>query len=369
MPGTIGPEAASASQSEMLRISTRRLGRSGIEVGEIGLGCWAIGGPDINLGLPMGWGSVGEDEALQGLFAAKALGVNLFDTADVYGHGRSQRILGRFVEQVDREAIVLSSKIGYFSGTSEHPLEPLQMSNQIRISLRNLRSDYIDILSFHNMNFGPDDCYLGPAIETLRELKENGIVRAIGLRGPHTFARDRVDGVTSERSASKYERFLQLANRISPDIVQVRYNMLCPDDFASSGVFEWAERSDVGMVLNKPLAQGLLTDKYATSEPVAFGEGDHRSRKAWFTPECAQIIHKGLADLVPRFGDGFTPLGCALRYSLARSKDAAVLVGFTSADQVRQNVEAYERTHLTDEDLAFIRSRMAPVIEELGEYF
>ena len=106
----------------------RTLGRSGIAVPAVGIGCWAIGGPDSNLGLPMGWDS-GADEraAAAGLEAAWAGGARLFDTADIYGHGRSERLIGRLVAGVRRDEIVLSSKVGYFAGTAEHGFEPGHM--------------------------------------------------------------------------------------------------------------------------------------------------------------------------------------------------------------------------------------------------
>jgi methylglyoxal reductase len=92
----------------------RTLGRSGITVPAIGIGCWAIGGPDCNLGMPMGWASgAGETAAISGLETAWELGARLYDTADVYGHGRSERRLGSLVRQVPREQIVLTSKVGY----------------------------------------------------------------------------------------------------------------------------------------------------------------------------------------------------------------------------------------------------------------
>jgi methylglyoxal reductase len=75
-------------------LQPRRLGARGIEVSPLGIGCWAIGGEGMNLGLPMGWSTARENASLQGLFRAFELGANLFDTADVYGHGRSERLIG-----------------------------------------------------------------------------------------------------------------------------------------------------------------------------------------------------------------------------------------------------------------------------------
>lgn len=121
-------------------VMTRTLGSCGLKVSALGVGCWALGGPDSNLGLPMGWGPIEDDQARAGLEQAYALGTTLFDTADVYGHGRSERLLGRLVEQVPRDSLVLSSKVGYFRGTAPHGYHPPHLRHQLEQTLDNLRS-------------------------------------------------------------------------------------------------------------------------------------------------------------------------------------------------------------------------------------
>ena len=142
-------------------IPTRQLGATGITAPAIGIGCWAIGGPDDNLGMPIGW-STGADEAqsLAGLETAWQRGARLYDTADVYGHGRSERLLGRLIAQIPRHEIVLASKVGYFAGTAEHGFEPRHMRRQLEQSLDNLQTDHLDIYAFHHPNFGTDDRWL-----------------------------------------------------------------------------------------------------------------------------------------------------------------------------------------------------------------
>src|SRR5262245_43938400 len=125
-------------------VMTRTLGACGLEVSALGVGCWALGGPDTNLGLPMGWGPISDDQALAGLEQAYALGTTLFDTADVYGHGRSEWLLGQLVKQVPRESLVLSSKVGYFRGTAPHGYHPAHLRHQLEQSLDNLRTGYLD---------------------------------------------------------------------------------------------------------------------------------------------------------------------------------------------------------------------------------
>src|SRR5882724_10922059 len=100
------------------------------ELSVIGAGCWTIGGPASNDGVPIGWDHVDPEAAYAGLVRAYELGVTLFDTADVYGLGRSERLLGRLLRTLDRSTVLLSSKVGYFAGTAGHPYQPAQMRHQ-----------------------------------------------------------------------------------------------------------------------------------------------------------------------------------------------------------------------------------------------
>ena len=204
----------------------RALGRSGITVPGVGIGCWPIGGPDHNLGLPMGWAS-GADEAaaLAGLEAAWELGARLYDTADVYGHGRSERRLRHLVSQVPRDQIVISSKVGYFAGTAEHGFDPGHMRRQLGQTLDNLGTTYLDIYAFHHSDFGDGDRRLGPAAEAMRAFQSEGLVRAIGMRGPHRFATERLT-VEPDRRTDKIAQFYAAFQSIQPDILAVRDNLL-----------------------------------------------------------------------------------------------------------------------------------------------
>jgi len=99
--------------------------------------------------MPTGWAEVDDVVALSGLEGAYSLGANLFDTADVYGHGRSERLVGRLVDQVDRNSLVLVSKVGYFAGTAPHGYHPGHMRHQLEQSLDNLHTDYLDVYFLH----------------------------------------------------------------------------------------------------------------------------------------------------------------------------------------------------------------------------
>ncbi|MGH3700752.1 MAG: aldo/keto reductase [Pseudonocardiaceae bacterium] len=315
---------------------SRTWGSCGLEVSAVGVGCWALGGPDMNLGLPMGWGSIEDTEAWAGLERAYTLGATLFDTADVYGHGRSERLLGRLVARVPRASLVLSSKVGYFRGTAAHGYHPVHLRHQLEQSLDNLRTDYLDIYFFHHAEFGHNDTWLDAAIETMGTLRAEGLVRVIGMRGPYRFALDRVDH-PGERG-DKVARFRALFEQIQPDVLAVRDNLLTPHD-RSEGIFAFAADHNCGVLINKPLAQGLLTGSYDPRAPRVFGEGDHRRRKRWFTPPALAILTDGLDELRQLVGQSTEDVvRIALWSCLQRYEHAAVLVGFTTAEQIALNL-------------------------------
>lgn len=347
-------------QTDRPLIPTRQLGATGITVPAIGIGCWAIGGPDNNLGMPMGW-STGNDEArsLTGLETAWQHGARLYDTADVYGHGRSERLLGQLVAQVPRHEIVLASKVGYFAGTAEHGFEPGHMRRQLEQSLDNLRTDHLDIYAFHHPNFGADDRWLHPAIEAMRAFRDEGLIKAIGMRGPHRFALDRLTTQPDQRG-DKIARFRALFDIVQPDILAIRDNLLTPTH-RSEGVFSFADKHNVGILISKPLGQGLLTGTYRSGVQRVFGDGDHRLRKRWFQPDAIEIINAGLervrAIAGPRPED---LIRVALWGCLDRSPNAVVLVGFTTPEQIRINVGSlWPRPDATE--IATVREIMADI--------
>jgi len=349
----------------------RRLLAGRMSVHPIGMGCWAIGGPDHNLGMPMGWSTADDAAAMRGLVAAYELGANLFDTADVYGHGHSERLLGQLVRTAGRDGLVLSSKTGYFRGTAEHPYVPSAMRRQLETTLENLGTDHLDIYFLHNSEFGPCDQYLDGAIAQMQAFKEQGLVRAVGMRGPHRFGPDRLVLAKQQRE-DKHARFRRLFTAIGPDCLAVRFNALTPAPGGPDSIFAFAAANGASAVINKPLAQGLLTGKYDPDRPPVFGPGDHRLRKAWFTPAALRIIRDGLQPLRERYGPDPAHLApVMIAYCLAQSPDAVVLAGFTTPGQVAENLAPPGRP-LTDSDIGFIRATATAIqqrLDEAGEVF
>jgi aryl-alcohol dehydrogenase-like predicted oxidoreductase len=320
--------------------------------------------------MPMGWAPIDEATALAGLECAVQLGANLFDTADVYGHGRSERLLGRLVSQVPRDTLVLTSKVGYFSGTAAHGYEPRHMANQLEQSLDNLGVDHIDVYFLHHLDFGPGDRYLEGAIEVMRGFQADGLIRAIGMRGPHRFALDRLTTEPALRG-DKAARFRALFDRIKPDVLAVRDNLLTPDD-RSAGILALANAHDCGVLINKPLGQGLLTGSYRPEQRRTFADGDHRSRKRWFTADAIRVIAAGVDRLRDIVGpDPAALVRIALWACLVRSPHAAVLTGFTHPDQVHMNLTCVAQRP-DDTQIRAARTVMADVQTQLdaaGEVF
>ncbi|WP_181871666.1 aldo/keto reductase [Sphaerisporangium album] len=132
-------------------------------------------------------------------------------------------------------------------------------------------TDRLDVYFLHHSNFGDGDRWLGPAVEAMRGFQGEGLIGAIGMRGPHRFALDRLAVAPGQRG-DKTARFRAVFEAVDPDVLAVRDNLLSPAA-SSQGIFAFAEQHNVGVLINKPLAQGLLTGTYDPAGMPAFGEG------------------------------------------------------------------------------------------------
>ncbi|MBI3018985.1 MAG: aldo/keto reductase, partial [Deltaproteobacteria bacterium] len=154
----------------------RTLGTSDLKVSEISLGCWTLGGLNWVEDHSAGWAPIDEKEATRAIHFAIERGVNHFDNADVYGNGRSERLLAKALGAKSKD-VVIATKLGYFKGTAAHAYEPLHIRHQCEQSLKNLNRDVIDIYYFHNADFGSKDQYLDEAVHVMQELQKEGKIR------------------------------------------------------------------------------------------------------------------------------------------------------------------------------------------------
>ena len=309
----------------------RRLGRTGMMVSEIGFGGLPIGG--------LGWGSVDDEESLAALQRAFELGVNFFDTADVYGHGHSEELMGQAFA-ARRANVIIATKVGFdfYAGEPAKPnFAPEYMRSALDKSLTRLRTDYVDLYQLHNppQRLARED----GVWQTLADLKAEGKVRFYGV---------------SARTANDALAYLKAAAAEGPspegrrfgDTLQVAFNLL-DQEAAAKGVFVKAFRQDWGVIARVPLASGLLTGKYAAAH--YFPPDDFRS--GWTRERLAENVRRvdALRFLVKRPIQSMTQ--AALAFVLSQEAVSTVITGAKTAGQVEENASATEFAPLSQDDL------------------
>jgi aryl-alcohol dehydrogenase-like predicted oxidoreductase len=316
----------------------RKLGKSDIEVSEISLGCWTMGGLNWVNGNPNGWANVDEEEITTAIKQAVDAGVNHFDNADVYGNGKAEQMLARVLKRLGlkSEGFVIATKIGHFPGTAEHAYEPAHIRHQCEQSLINLQRDYIDIYYFHHGNFGP---HLEEAAETMNALVKEGKVR---VKGQSAYSND------------DFERAVPV---VQPSVLQSWANITArPFIDPGSPVAKMLEEREMSFVAFSPLAQGRLLGKFDPENPPKFDEGDHRRNNKAFTREGLLELQPRLDALKARFGsDTETLSSVAQRFILNHPRVACTIPGFRNQKQVACNLAA-ESFGLSPDDMEFLRN-------------
>ena len=313
---------------------TIRLGRTNVNVPAVSLGTWGHGGPRVSAtGASVGWTGHDDARAREAIVAAYRAGITHWDTADVYGDGHAEELIGGVWNEVPRKAIFLATKFGWDDGPARRPYDPKHMRDRCERSLRNMRTDVIDLHYFHRCEFGPDDRYFDGALETMLRLRDEGKIRFIGL---------------SDWEAPKIVKYVDAVN---PDVVQP-YRNLVDDDYESSGLKAWVDAHDTGVAFFSPLKHGLLLGKY--DQPVAYGEGDFRSNVDDFRDPAAIARYKrAAAEMRRRFADRPEPvLHAVVGALLTGNPTACVLLGQRNAKQVAAAASVGEALSVQDAEWA-----------------
>lgn len=318
----------------------RRLGTSDIQVSEMSLGCWTMGGLNFIEGKATGWANVDEDEITAAIKTAVDNGINHFDNADVYGNGRSERLLARVLCKLGlkSEDFVIASKVGHFRGTAAHAYEPLHIRHQCEQSLKNLKRDHLDIYYLHHGNFGKYNEYLEGAAETLDALVAEGKVR---LKG---------------QSAYTTAHFKAAVPVVRPVVIQSWAHVMDRQFIEpNSPVGKLMRDHKCSFIAFSPLNQGILLDKFNPEKPPQFKEGDHRRNSQKFSRGSLELLKPKLAEMKERFGSSIPDLASvALRFVLDYPKVVSVIPGFRNQEQVMNNLTVIKR-RLTPADKAFIK--------------
>jgi aryl-alcohol dehydrogenase-like predicted oxidoreductase len=296
-------------------VRKRVLGRTGFEVAEIGLGAWPIGGGNMN------YGAVSEKDAHAIIGKYIALGGNFIDTARTYG--KSERILGDFFQRNGgREQVFIASK------TWE--LEPTDIRNDLEHTLRQLRSDYVDIYYLHSP---PDDpAEMSRVLDVYEQLRQEGKIRAIGasIKGPDV----------TQRTVDLCRQYIRSE---CVDVLLVIYSIFRQKN---SEMLQEAVDAGVGVVARTVLESGFLSGEYGPG--FEFTGQDHRRR--WDKERLRTILQEAhrLRDsvLAPPYE---TLSQMAIRFALDRQSISSVVVGAMSTGEVNENVKAASLPSLGEE--------------------
>ena len=318
-------------------ITTRRtLGRSGIDVSALGVGCWAIGGPWTMDGQQAGWGEVDDDESVRALHAAVAGGVTFFDTAANYGAGHSEVVLGRAVAD-RRSDIVLATKFGYGvdeAGKSVSGVEvtPDAVRRSCVESLRRLGTDWIDLFQLHVGDLEPARAEDVRAV--LESLVDEGTIRAYGW------------------STDDVERARVFA--AGPHCASVQHQLNVLED--NPAMLDFCERENLASINRGPLGMGVLTGAYDGGATLSATDV-RRTGAAWMKyfidgrPNPEWLARSAAIREVITSG-GRTPAQGALAWIWGRSPATVPIPGVRTVAQAEANAAALQHGPLTQAQMA-----------------
>ncbi|MBN2468517.1 MAG: aldo/keto reductase [Deltaproteobacteria bacterium] len=327
----------------------REFGASGIKASVVGLGAWVIGGG-------VGWGEEPDDnESIRAIHAALDAGVDLIDTAPVYGYGRSERVVGIAIKG-RREKVVVATKCGlwwddcrgsffleYDGKRVYRSLRPDTIRIEIESSLKRLSTDYIDLYQTHWPAVDPEKTPIAETIDCLLELKKEGKIRAIGV---------------SNTSFEELKENIACGEVVT---LQPRYSMLCRE--IEKEILPYCMSNNIATLAYSPLEQGLLTGKVGMDR--VFGPDEWRSNtdwNPWFKPENRVRVLAMLEtwkDLTAAYGCTLAQL--VIAWTVAQPGLTHALCGTRGVSQAVENADG-GRIDITAEDL----TRITRDVDALG---
>jgi aryl-alcohol dehydrogenase-like predicted oxidoreductase len=314
----------------------RTLGKSGIEVSAMGLGCWAIGGPWTNDNAqdepnPGGWGKIDDKESIRAIHAGLGLGINFFDTAANYGAGHSETVLGKALAG-KRDQVVVATKFGYLVDEKKKYIlnDPAAVPGNIRKdcenSLRRLNTDYIDIYQLHVGDYPPEKA---PAVmEILEDLVKEGKIRWYG------WSTDNPEGARAFGPGEHCATIQHILNVF----IEIPTMLDVIDEF------------NLGSINKAPLFMGLLTGKF---NPDSTFPGDD-VRQGWTLKDDkrgGRRLKQLEAVREVLTSDGRTLAQAALGWIWARHERTVPIPGFKTVKQVEENVKAMEFGPLKEDQM------------------
>ncbi len=305
----------------------RRLGNSSVEVSQIGLGTWGMSGAF--------WGAADDAESIRAIHRALDLGVTLIDTAEAYGGGHSEEVLGQALVGRRGQAVIATK-------AAPNHLAPDDAVTALEGSLKRLRTDYVDVYFIHWPN---PDVPVGATMEALERLRASQKIRAIGVSN---------FGVAEMETARRHGTI---------DVLQPPYNALWREVEAET--LPYCREHNIGVMPYSGLAQGLLTGTLSRSTP--FAEGDQRRTTVLFQPgtyERALDAVEGLRPLAAKYGKTIAQF--AIQWLASRPGVSSPLLGARTVAEVEENVGSVGWT-ISAEDVAEVDRLTQPVWGEIAD--
>lgn len=293
----------------------RRLGNTGLKVSEISLGSWLTYG-----------GYVEEQKATASIDKAYELGINFFDTANVYMRGEAEKVVGKALSKYDRTSYVLATKVfgKMGDGPNDSGLSRKHIMEQCDASLKRLGMDYIDIYYCHRYH---TETPLEETLRALDDLVRQGKVLYVGV---------------SEWTAEQMTEAIHIADKKLLDRIvvnQPNYSML--HRYIEKEIIPVSEKHGIGQVVFSPLAQGVLTGKYKKGEPVPTGS---RASQESYSNLFGMLNDENLDKVEKLKGiasnENLTLSQLAIAWILRQSNVASALVGASRPEQLEENVKA-----------------------------
>jgi aryl-alcohol dehydrogenase-like predicted oxidoreductase len=315
----------------------------GAQIAPMGLGCWAIGGPFTYYdGTPVGWGEVDDKESIRAIHAGIEAGINYFDTAQVYGTGHSEEVLGEALQ--NRPDILISSKVGRSMDRQKRQMiadtsDPKAIAQSIEQSMKRLKRSHIDMIYLHVGDFSIVQAQ--DVFQCLEDMRVAGKIRAYG------WSTDLADRAESFRDRKGFQS------------VQLAMNVFEP----ATDVLAATERSGRSAVVRSPLAMGMLSGKFTASQQL--DAADVRAQNLawlkWFedgrvAPRYARQLSE-IRELL--MTSGRTLVQGALGWIWAKSPATIPIPGFRTEQQVRELAGAMRHGPIDQAIVAEIDARLA----------
>jgi aryl-alcohol dehydrogenase-like predicted oxidoreductase len=307
-------------------MQTRKLGKTGLQVSELGFGAWAIGGTS--------YGPTDDRESLKALEFAFDQGINFYDTADTYGHGHSETLIGQaFRESSKRLKVIIASKVGwdFYHGGSKKNFDPDYIRFACGKSLKRLGTDYIDLYQLHNPKVELIED--GSVFKVLQELQKAGKIRYWGV---------------SIHLAKEGQAVIREG---SSETIQAIYNMI--DQRIRAELMPLCEEHDIGLIAREPLSCGLLSGTHTAESH--FTKDDHRNR--WMRDKFLTDLKKIERIKMALYGTG-TVLSlkqAAIEFVLREKAVSVAIPGIKTVAHVKDHLRAAEKPKLTIEEVARIQ--------------